>query len=70
MASMHAASAPVRAVRTPAGDPAWSVSGTDGLGDLTAGRVSQGPRIVDSVRQNLGNDAPDTAPAVRQEGDR
>ncbi|ADJ45478.1 hypothetical protein AMES_3654 [Amycolatopsis mediterranei S699] len=66
MASMHAASAPVRAVRTPAGDPAWSVNGydevraliargpsganvtvlngTDGLGDLTAGLVSQGDR--------------------------
>jgi hypothetical protein len=83
MASLHAASAPVRAVRTPAGDPAWLVSGhdkvralialdqqpvdqlpqivqqaaqapsganvtvlngTDGLGDLTAGLVSQGDR--------------------------
>lgn len=157
MASMHAASAPVRAVRTPAGDPAWLVSGydevraliadsrlswttsaagashysqaammghpdapseaerttiqaeaaashnrvaldqqlidqlpqivqqtarglsganvtvlngTDGLGDLTVGLVSQGLRIFDSVRQNLGNDAPGTAPAVRQDGDR
>jgi hypothetical protein len=109
MASMHAASAPVRAVRTPAGDPAWLVSGydevralialdqqlsdqppqivqqaarglsganvtvlngTNGLGDLTAGLVSQGLRIFDSVRQNLGNDAPGTAPAVRQDGDR
>jgi hypothetical protein len=109
MASMHATSAPVRAVGTPAGDPAWLVSGyaevralitldqrlidqlaqigqqaardlsganvtvlngTDGLGDLTAGQVSQGLRIFDSVRQNLGDDAPGTAPAVRQEGDR
>ncbi|RSM44906.1 hypothetical protein DMA12_15320 [Amycolatopsis balhimycina DSM 5908] len=105
MASMHAASAPVRAVRTPAGDPAWLVSGHDevraliadsrlswttsaagasrysqaammghpdapGLGDLTAGLVSQGLRIFDSVRQNLGNDAPGKAPAMRQDGDR
>ena len=104
MASMHTASAPVRAVRTPAGDPAWLVSGydevralialdqqlvdqlpqivqqaarglsganvtvlngTNGLGDLTVGLG-----IFDSVRQNLGNDAPGTAPAVRHEGDR
>jgi hypothetical protein len=158
MASMHAASAPVRAVRTPAGEPAWLVSGydevraliadsrlswttsaagasrysqaammghpdapgaeaerttiqaeaaashnrvaldqqlidqlsqivqqaarglsganvtvlngTNGLGALTAGLVSQGLRIFDSVRQNLGNDAPGTAPAVRQDRDR
>jgi hypothetical protein len=46
------------------------LNGTDGLGDLTAGLVSQGLRIFDSVRQNLGNDAPGTAPAVRQDGDR
>jgi hypothetical protein len=46
------------------------LNGTDGLGDLTAGLVSQGLRIFDSVRQNLGDDAPGTAPAVRQEGDR
>lgn len=138
MASMHAASAPVRALRTPAGDPAWLVSGYDevraliadsrlswttsaagasrypqaammghpdapgqnsgagrsfakvparsfaprriqqlrprvqqhGLGDLIAGLVSQGLRIFDSVRQNLGNDAPGTAPAMREDGDR
>lgn len=121
MASMHATSAPVRAVRTPAGDPDWSVSGYAKVRALIAdsrlswitsaagasrysqaatmaeaaashnrvaldqqlvdqlppivqqaarGLVSQGPRILDSVRQNLGNDAPGTAPAVRQEGDR
>lgn len=117
MASMHAASAPVREARTPAGDPAWLVqaqykaevdkaqtepaqrqtelrqqesvsevvkpaarglsganvsvlNGTDGLGELTSGLVSQRLRIFDSVRQNLGNDAPGTAPAVRHEGDR
>lgn len=45
------------------------LNGTDGLGDPTAGLVSQGLRIFDSVRQNLGNDAPGTASAVRQDGD-
>jgi flotillin len=92
MASMHAASAPVRAVRAlialdqqlvdqlpqivqqaargPSGANVTVLNGTNGLGDLTAGRGSQGLRIFDSVRQNLGNDAPGTAPAVRQDGDR
>ncbi|GAA1328492.1 hypothetical protein [Pseudonocardia xinjiangensis] len=46
------------------------LNGTDGLGDLTAGLISQGLRIFDSVRQNLGNDAPGTAPAMGQDGDR
>ena len=46
------------------------LNGTDGLGDLTAGPVSQGLRIFGSVRQNLGNDAPGTAPAMRQDGHR
>jgi hypothetical protein len=46
------------------------LNGTNGLGDLAAGLVSQGLRIFHSVRQNLGNDAPGTAPAVRQDGDR
>jgi cytochrome P450 len=36
MASMHAASAPVRTVRTPAGDPAWLVSGYDEVRALIA----------------------------------
>ncbi|WIX90364.1 hypothetical protein [Amycolatopsis sp. DG1A-15b] len=59
-----------QAARGLSGASVTVLNGTDGLGDLTAGLVSQGRRIFDSVRQNLGNDAPGTAPAVRQEGDR
>jgi flotillin len=59
-----------QAARGPSGANVTVLNGTDGLGDLTAGLVSQGLRIFDSVRQNLGNDAPGTAPAVRQDGDR
>jgi hypothetical protein len=76
MASMHAASAPVRAVRTPAGDPAWLVSGYDEVPALIAdSRLSwttsaAGASRCSQAAMNLGNDAPGTAPAVRQEGDR
>ncbi|OXM60461.1 hypothetical protein [Amycolatopsis vastitatis] len=65
MASMHAVSAPVRAARGLSDANVTVLNGTDGLGDLTVGLG-----IFDSVRQNLGDGAPGTAPAVRQEGDR
>ncbi|ALG10117.1 hypothetical protein AOZ06_27330 [Kibdelosporangium phytohabitans] len=110
MASMHAASVPVGAVRTPVGDPAWLVSGYDEVRALIAdsrlswttsaagaSRYSQAatmghpdaPRAeaerttnqaeaaashnrvaLDQQLIDLGNDAPGTASAVRQDGDR